>query len=133
MTPSEYRKMIGGRIKAAREKKSWKLRDLHGAIGFRMSMSRLGNYEAGLRVMPPWEAHILANALSVRAGWLLCLDEGQLMLTPEEEKLLRYWRALPENERAETAESIEVRALRYMKPVSEAKVRKRTPRRAPAP
>lgn len=121
MTPAEYKKMCGARLKQARLEKGLTLKQLHAQLGFHRSRSNLGNYEAGLRLPPPWEAHLLANALGVTASYLLCLDEGQMMLRPEEEKLLRYWRALPENERHQTASSIEVRALRYMRSVPDQK------------
>jgi transcriptional regulator with XRE-family HTH domain len=119
---SDYKARVAQRIVEARVKKGWKPRDLRAAIGYVLSPSRLSNYEAGRRGVDSWEAHLLANALGVRASWLLCLDEGQLMLNPEEEKLLRYWRALPENERFETAKHIEVNALKYLKPVPDQQV-----------
>src|SRR5574337_1148517 len=119
MKSSEYRKLVGERIRQARMRKGWRAKDVLAAMGHQWDASRLSNYEAGARIMENWEAQLLANVLGVRASWLLCLDEGQLVLTPEEEQLLRYWRALPENERAAVATEVEVKALRYLKPVSD--------------
>lgn len=118
MTPAEYKKMIGERIQKARKAKDWTLGQLHAQLGFHRTSSSLGNYEAGLRLPPPWEAQLLATALGVTASYLLCLDEESSVLSPEAKKLLRNWNALPENERFEVARKIEIQAVRYRKTVA---------------
>ncbi len=134
MTPAGYKKMCGERLRQARKDRNLTLQQLYAKLGYHRSKSNLGNYEAGLRLPPPWEVQKLANALEVRASFLLCLDEGQIVLKPEEEALLRYWRALPENERTEMANAIEVRALVYMNAAAEPtrKTRRRAPQKRAA-
>lgn len=91
--------------------KEWRLEDLSGATGIRVST--LGNYRTGLRLMKPWDAKVIAGALGIRPAFLLCIEESQLLTTPEEERLVRNWRALPENERQRLASKVEAAAMTY--------------------
>ncbi len=75
--------------------------------------STLGNWEQGTRTPDPWDIKGLAELYGARASYLMFPEESQLVITQDEEKLLRNWRALPENERDETARRLEVQALRY--------------------
>lgn len=122
MEASQFKRAIGRRLAQARADKGWSLRDLEKASGGIFNKSTVGNYEQGTRTPDPWDARALAELLGVRASYLMCLEETQIVPTVEEEKLLRNWRALPENERAETARRLEVQAIRYRTAIPDEKV-----------
>lgn len=111
MTPNQHQKLVATRLKDAMAQKKWRLEDLSRATG--IAVSTLGNYRTGLRLMKPWDAKGIAGALGVRAAFLLCLEDSQFSPTAEEERLVRNWRALPENERQRLALKLEAEAMAY--------------------
>lgn len=113
MEPSQYKKQIGKRLAQARNALGLSLSQLEEASGGVFPKSTLGNYEQGTRTPGPWDIKALAELLGTRAAFLMCLEESQLVTTPEEEKLLRNLLALPENERVAFAQKVEVSAIRY--------------------
>lgn len=121
-TPMNWKKKIGERIKAARNAKTprWTLAKLSEETGHALSPSRISNYEQGTRLCTAPDAAILAKALDVSASHLQCLDEraaeGEDM-TPEQQRLLKSWGALPENERMAYLRRIETLALAYRESV----------------
>lgn len=114
-----YKKESGRRLKAARSEKRWTLEELSKRAGGVLSASRLGNYEQGLRMMGVGECLALARVLGVQPSHLLCLDVEDEEMTPEENALLRNFRALPERDRGEYARRIEVLAMAYRTPVAD--------------
>lgn len=96
---------------AAMRPEKWRLADLSKATTIRVST--LGNYCTGVRLMKPWDAMTIAKALGIRAAYLLCLEDSQFLATAEEERLIRNWRALPENAREKFASKIETDAIPY--------------------
>jgi transcriptional regulator with XRE-family HTH domain len=110
----DYKIEIGRRIRAAREGLNLSLEELSKRTGGKLSKSRIGNYEQGLRMPGPAEANTLASALGVDAAHLLCL---QRVFTDRAIILMRNWSALPEKEREEYFRRIEVLALAYRLPV----------------
>lgn len=129
----DFKKESGRRLRAARTAKEWTLEDLSRRLGGVFSPSRLSNYEQGLRMLGPQEALALAPVLGVNASHILCVDVEEDEMTPEEAKLLRNFRALPEKDRAAYVRRIEVLALAYREPVPDEKlsheVRKGSPLR----
>ena len=115
----DYKAEIGKRIRAAREKLGISLEELSRRTGGKLSKSRIGNYEQGLRMPGPLEANTLAAALGVDAAYLMCL---QTVFTSKAIELMRNWEALPEKERLEYFRRIEVLALAYRQPVPDEKL-----------
>jgi hypothetical protein len=76
----------------------------------------------------PADVAILAKALGKRPAYLMALDDNPLPMDAKEERLLRNWSALPENERMDFFRQIEVRALRYRDPVADREVERHLPR-----
>lgn len=122
MEPSQFKKAIGNRLRKAREDKGWSLREMSAISGGAYPKSTISNYEQGQRTPDPWDAKALAELLGIKAGYLMCLEEIQLVISQDEEKLLRNWRALPENEREGIARKLEVAAIRYRKAVPDSAV-----------
>lgn len=120
----DYKQKIGKRIRAAREERGWKLRELADATDNVVSISRLNNYEHGTRMPGPSEAVLLGKALGKRPAYFLGVDDVQIPISAVEETLLKYWRALPENERMAVFRSLETQAMRYRDPVQDAQVAK---------
>ena len=112
----DYKAEIGKRIRAAREKLEISLEELSRRTGGKLSKSRIGNYEQGLRMPGPLEANTLAAALGVDAAYLMCL---QTVFTAKAIELMRNWEALPEKDRMEYYRRIEVLALAYRQPVAD--------------
>lgn len=123
----DYKKEIGRRIRAAREEKGWKLRELAEATEGVVSVSRLNNYEHGTRMPGPSEAVRLGRALDKRPAYILGVDDVQIAITPLEESLVRNWRTLSEKKRMEYFRHIEVDALQNRDPVQDTKVEKHLP------
>jgi transcriptional regulator with XRE-family HTH domain len=117
MQGMDYKDKIAKRIRAAREERGWKLRELAEATDNVVSISRLNNYEHGARMPGPAEAVLLGDALGKRPAYFLGVDDVQMPISPLEEALVRNWRTLPENERMELYRAIEVNAMRYRDPV----------------
>jgi transcriptional regulator with XRE-family HTH domain len=110
----DYKVEIGKRIRTAREALNLSLEELSKRTGGKLSKSRIGNYEQGLRMPGPAEANTLATALGVDAAHLLCL---QRVFTDRAIELMRNWSALPEKDREEYFRRIQVLALAYLQPV----------------
>jgi transcriptional regulator with XRE-family HTH domain len=75
----------GKRIRDARDDLDLSLEQLEEKTGRRLSASRIGNYEQGLRELGIAEAHILAAALGQPAAYLMGLideQERDLLLLP---------------------------------------------------
>lgn len=115
--PMDYAAESGKRLKSAREAKRLLLRDLSAKVNGVLSVSRLSNYEQGIRQLGPEEAMILYRHLGVSPSYLLCVDvEGDM--TKQEEELLRNYRALPERDRNDYSRRIEVSGPRLPRPRS---------------
>lgn len=123
-----YKEEIGRRIKEAREKKGLSLEQLSKATGGKLSKSRIGNYEQGIRMPGPAEANTLAVVLGVDAAHLMCLQQ---VFSSQAIELMRNWSALPENERMQYFRRIEVMALAYREPVPDEKLSPDVRRGAP--
>ena len=112
-----YKKESGKRLKAARLKKGWTLDELSQKTGGLLSTSRIGNYEQGTRSIGVKESLALGSVLGIKASHLLCVDVDEGEMTPQENELLRNFRALPERDRNDYARRIEVLAMAYKEPV----------------
>jgi SOS-response transcriptional repressor LexA len=62
---------LGARIRAGREAKGWKLKDLTGATGGALAENRISNYENGIRGPDASVCKLLARVLEVNLDWLL--------------------------------------------------------------
>lgn len=131
---------MGKRIRAARKAKGWTLRELAAQTGEVLSPSRISNYEQGLRLLKAPDATILAKVLGVTAPHLQCLDtkpsKGDDEMTPEQDRLLKSWGALPENDRMAYLRRIETLALAYRDPVPDEQLKhlsakKKRPQKTP--
>jgi transcriptional regulator with XRE-family HTH domain len=118
----DFKKEIGRRIKEARREKGWTLVELARQTRDALSDTRIGNYETGERMPRPSEAVILGSALGKRPAYLMGLDDGQLVLTPLEEGLIRNWRKLPENERMGVFRRVEQLAMAFRDAVPDSRV-----------
>lgn len=120
-----FKKETGARIRAARKAffkdREMTLDELSKLTSGVLSASRISNYEQGLRLPKPQDALILGKALGVAPSYLLCIDAEDEML-PEEQDLLRNWRALPENERRAYGRRIQALALVYRDAVPDEKL-----------
>jgi transcriptional regulator with XRE-family HTH domain len=117
-----YKKESGERLKSARRDKKLTLPELSNRLGGLLSVSRLSNYEQGIRQLGIKEALALSRILGVNASYLLCVETVEDEMTAQENELLRNFRALPENERGAYARRIEVLALAYREPVPDEKL-----------
>jgi transcriptional regulator with XRE-family HTH domain len=116
MPSMDYKKESGRRIRELRESKGWSLTDLSLRTKEVLSRTRIQNYESGQRMVGPSEAVILAHALSSRPAYIMAVDDTQLPISQQEEKLIRNWRALPENKRMAHFRTIETEALQFRDP-----------------
>jgi len=88
---TDLTKLIGQRLRSARQAQGLSLSDLSGRTGT-LSKSRISNYEQGIRRMGLEEAQELARALgSVTPTYLLCLEDTD-PLTKEERTLVERYR-----------------------------------------
>ena len=118
LAPVDYKRESGRRLAKARNDRGWTLAKLSKEVKGVLSPARISNYEQGIRQMKSQEALVLGQALGVEPSFLLCVDrEEEGDMTPQEQQLLRNFRALPENERGAYARRIEVLALAYREPV----------------
>lgn len=124
LAPMDYRKEIGARIAAARTEKGWTLKELAAKTNGKLDPNRISNYETGFRMPKPAEIVTLAKALGKRPAYMMCLEDAQLPITPQEETLIRNWRALPENERMDWFRKIDARAMTYRDPAPDHRVAK---------
>ena len=109
----------GARLRSVRTERGWTQRELSERTGGKLSSSRIANYEQGLRELGIQEAEILGKALHVQPGYLMGVTSLKDPLSPLEEELVRNYRALPENERANYFKRIEALALAYRTPVAD--------------
>lgn len=125
--PMNFKKEIGKRIRAEREKKGLSLddqaRDMLSKLGNTLSKSRVSNYEQGIRLAGPEELWLFSRYYGVPAAYLGCLEEEGNM-TREEFDLLKNYRILPENERHAYFRRIETLALTYRDPLPDEKLPK---------
>lgn len=113
----DYKKEIGRRIRESRLEKGWTLVELSRRTKDLLSNTRISNYETGERMPSPSDAVILGSALGKRPAYLMAVDDVQLPISSQEEALIKFWRALPENERMEYFRSVESRAMIYRDPI----------------
>lgn len=128
MQGMDYKDKIAKRLRAAREERGWKLRELAEATDNIVSISRLNNYEHGARMPGPAEAVLLGEALGKRPAYILGVDDVQLPITPMEEALIKNWRTLPENERMALFRQLEVQAIAHRDPVQNQVVERHLPK-----
>ena len=87
---SELRRKIGLRLRAARESLRLTHEDIGNMIG--LSATGYGNYERGTRAIPIEQLLRLADVLGRSVNYFLDSPADTGDLTPEEERLLRYFR-----------------------------------------
>lgn len=93
-------KEIGERLRDARRSAKLTLGDLSERTEWRLSKSRISNYEQGIRRMGVEEARELAAALgTVTPAWLLCV-ENPMDLGLDEMDLINRYRATDARGRA---------------------------------
>lgn len=109
----DFKKEVGRRIKELRELREWSLADLSRRTKDVLSRTRIQNYEGGHRMPGPADAVILAQALDTRAAYLLAVDDIQIQISQQEERLIKNWRKLPENERMSMYRQAEQLAIAY--------------------
>lgn len=80
----------GARIKAGYELPSQLVKAMNDA-GHKWGLSRISNYELGLRGIRIEEAKLLSRFVAASPAWLMCLDE-ETNLRPDEKKLLEKYR-----------------------------------------
>lgn len=108
---SEINRVIGRRLRAAREQAGWTLEDLAGKSG--IAVATLHRYESGKRVHRSAALVMIANTLGIDAGELIknlsATDSpkrvrrqvtDRLAHTPEQRELIEIYVALPAAERA---------------------------------
>lgn len=117
-----YKKEAGRRLRAARLAKELTLEDLSAKVGKLLSPSRLSNYEQGIRMIGVQEALALYPHLGVEPSHLLCVDVEEGDLTPQENRLLRNFRSLPEKDRNEYERRIELLSMVYREAVPDEKL-----------
>jgi transcriptional regulator with XRE-family HTH domain len=91
MATEHYKIESGKRLRAARLDRNLELQELSVLTSGILGVSRISNYEQGLRYMSPDAAHLLARALNVRASWLMAIDDED-SLTPAERQLMNKFR-----------------------------------------
>lgn len=112
----DFKKEIGRRIAAERNRCGYSLEELSHRTQGILSKSRISNYEQGTRMPGPQEAIALATALGCDAAYLMCL---QSTFTRQELELVRDFRALPERDRNDYFRRISVLALAHKEPVAD--------------
>lgn len=94
MNTNELNIEIGQRLREARRAQKLSLSQLAERTGNTLSKSRISNYEQGIRRMGIEQAQILAQALgTISAVYLLCLDDSELELSADEQRLIAHFRA----------------------------------------
>lgn len=132
MRGMDFKLEAGRRIRAAREERGLKLRELAELTDNLVSISRLNNYEHGARMPGPQEAVLLGKALGKRPAFFLGVDDVQTHISPLEEKLVRNWRTLPENVRMAIYRDVELKAMQHRDPIHNGQVEKHFPKVAAA-
>ena len=106
---------IGQRLRDARKSKGLSLRGLSELTGCAVSVSRLNNYERGIRRLSIEAARALANALGTcTPAYLLCVDDP-LTLNADEIALLQKYRETDAQGRALVLKRAEAEANRTAK------------------
>lgn len=96
----DNRNESGRRLHHARKQRGYQtLGSLSAATNYRYSETRLSNYETGFRAILPPVARDLGKVLKCSPCWLLCLDEADEALSPEEACLVKNFRAADERGR----------------------------------
>lgn len=126
--PMDYKKEIGRRIRVLRRKKGWTLEELSARTADVLSLQRIAAYETGERMPKPADIVVLARALQTRPAYLMAMDENETRMSPIEERFLKNWGTLPENERMEIYRDVDVRAMRYRDAVQDAIVERHLPK-----
>ncbi len=88
----ELARLIGIRLRNAREKLGLTLEDVGESIG--LSTTGYGHYERGKRLPPVDQLVKLTRVLDTSINYLLDLPADTDNLSEEEEVLLRYFRAI---------------------------------------
>lgn len=114
---------IGERIQAARKAKKWRLEDLeaHALLG----LSRLGNYEAGLRMPRPAELLKIAAALGGSPAYLMALtddEKPQEVRDSAEGALLELFRTVDPPDRKSALDWLGAKALLKKTPIPDEKL-----------
>jgi len=120
----DYKKVIGERIRRAREARNWSQVDLARETGDILSDTRIGNYETGFRMPGPYEVVILGKHLGVKPSYLMALDDSLVQFTQQEEALIKNLRSLSEKDRMTYFRKIEADAMQSRDPVPDAKASK---------
>lgn len=126
----DWKKAVGTRIKNARKGAKLTLAGLAVKTDGVLTASRISNYEQGTRLPGPREIKILGRALSTSPAHLMCLDEEEGEMTPDELQLLSSWRTLPESERKAYLRRITALSMVYRDPVPDERAQETLP---PAP
>ncbi len=113
--PTSWR--IGRRLAQLRTDRDWSLEELARVTRDRLPKSRLSNYEQGIRRLDIEGATILAGVFGCSVAHILCLDDGQPILSAAEAELVTALRVLPATEREAYARRITTLALAYREPV----------------
>jgi len=98
----DIKKESGRRLREARIRAGFETIDqLADAAGLDFkgrayTVSKISNYERGYRAIHPEIAKQLSRILQCSAGWLLCLDDTDNVLRPDEQALLDNFRATDE-------------------------------------
>jgi transcriptional regulator with XRE-family HTH domain len=114
---------IGARIKAARDGKKWKLREL--AAHTHLEVSRLGNYETGDRMPGPAEILAIAKATGDSPAFLMALTDDerpQEIRTNEEGALIELFRTVDPEDRERTLLRLGALALLKREAVADAEL-----------
>lgn len=105
----DYKKIIGERLRDARQEKGYTLAEVSKLTHGMLSPSRLGNYELGKRLLKPQEAKILASVLDAKAAHLMCLEGEEMTVT--EYELITNFRILNKLEQGNYSKRIAARAV----------------------
>lgn len=88
----DYKKKSGLHIREARLRNKWTLKELADRTNT-LSVSRISNYEQGLRSVDVSTAAELSTALGVSIGYILGIEDAALPLKPDESALLEKYRS----------------------------------------
>lgn len=118
------RKEIGARLRTARERHNLTLEDVAERIDYAISVPALSHYEHGRRRPGPLEILVLAQALQADPAYLLCVDSQKPAnemngLHDDELRLIRAFRRLPMDDRAQYLKRLEALARIYADPVAD--------------
>lgn len=118
----DFKMESGRRLRRAREAKNLKLAEL-AALVDGVGVSRISNYEQGLRLMRQPEAIKLAQVLDVSPAYLMCIDEDS-KLPPKIKRLIEMYEAADSRGKktielvAESQASMNIKHLSYLQSVN---------------